>query len=174
MRSKQTSWNPAATYCFWLGRYPVGYIAYVWPLLSGHVNCGLFVCFYRCSYCCCSVAKFCLTLCDPMDCSMPGFPILHCLLEFAQTHVHWVGDAIQPSHPQLPSSPPALNLSQHQSLFQWVSSSHQVAKVLGVSASTSVLPMNIQGSLPLGSTSLIFLQFKAFSRVFSSTTIWRH
>ena len=59
-----------------------------------------------------------------------GSPVLQCLLEFAQTHVHWVGDAIQPSHPLTPASPPALNLSQHQGLFQWVGSSHQVAKVL--------------------------------------------
>ena len=69
-------------------------------------------------------------LCDPMDCSMPGFPVHHQLQELAQTHVHWVGDAIQPSHPLLLPSPPAFNLSQHQGLFQWVSSSHQVAKVL--------------------------------------------
>ena len=65
-----------------------------------------------------------------MDCSTPGFPVLHCLPELAQIHVHWVGDAIQLSHPLLPPSPPALNVSQHQGLFQWVSSSHQVAKVL--------------------------------------------
>ena len=80
--------------------------------------------------CCCSVAKSCPTLCEPMDCSMPGFPVLHQLPELAQTHVHWVSDAIQLSHPLSSPSPPALNLSQHQSLFQWVSSSHQVAKVL--------------------------------------------
>ena len=78
----------------------------------------------------CSVTKSCPNLCDPMDCSTPGFPVLHCLLEFAHTHVHWVGDAIQPSHPLLPSSPPTLNLSQHQGLFQWVGSSPQVAKGL--------------------------------------------
>jgi len=65
-----------------------------------------------------------------MDCSRPGFPVFHHLPEFAQTHVHRVGDAIQPSHPLLSPSPPALNLSQQQGLFQWVSSSHQVAKVL--------------------------------------------
>ena len=76
-----------------------------------------------------SVAKWCLTLCNPMDCSIPGFPVLHYLPEFAQTHVHWVGDAIQPSHPLLLPSP-ALNLAQHLGLFQWVSSSHQVTKVL--------------------------------------------
>ena len=76
-----------------------------------------------------SVAQSCLTLCDPMDCSMPGFPVHHQLLEFVQTHVHRVSDAIQPSHP-LSSTSPTFSLSQHQGLFQWVSSSHQVAKVL--------------------------------------------
>ena len=77
-----------------------------------------------------------------MDCSTPGFPVLHYLLEFAQTHVHWVGDASQPSHPLSPSSPLAVNLSQHQGLFQWDGSSHQVAKL---GASASVLPKNISG-----------------------------
>ena len=76
-----------------------------------------------------SVTQSCPALCDPMDHSTPGFPIHHQLLELAQTHVHWVSDAIQPSHP-LSSPSPAFNLSQHQSLFQWISSSHQVAKVL--------------------------------------------
>ena len=69
-------------------------------------------------------------LCDPMNCSMPGLPVHHQLPEFTQTHVHWVSDAIQPSHPLSSPSPPALNLSQQQSLFRWVSSSHQVAKIL--------------------------------------------
>jgi len=67
---------------------------------------------------------------DPIDGSTSGFPVLHHLLELAPTHVHWVSDAIQPSHPLLPPSPPASNLSHHQGLFQWVSSSHQMAKVL--------------------------------------------
>ena len=67
-----------------------------------------------------SVGQSCLTLCNPMDCSMPGVPVYHQLLEFNQTHVHWVGDSIQPSHPLLAPSPPAFNLSQHQGLFQWV------------------------------------------------------
>ena len=80
--------------------------------------------------CCCSVAKSCPTLCDPMDGSTPGLPVFHHLLEFTQTYVHWVSDAIQPSHSLLPASPPALNLSRHQGLFQWVGSLHQVAKVL--------------------------------------------
>ena len=77
-----------------------------------------------------SVAQSCLTLCNPMDCSTPGFPVHHQLPELAQTHIHWVSDAIQPSHPLLSLSPPAFNLCQHQVLFQWVSSLHQVAKVL--------------------------------------------
>ena len=86
--------------------------------------------FNRTTMFCCSGAKLCLTPCDPMDCSTPGFPVLHSLPEFAKTHVHWVDDAIQPSHPLSLTAPPAFNLSQHQGLFQWVSSSHQVAKVL--------------------------------------------
>ena len=69
-------------------------------------------------------------LCDPMGCSTTGFSVLHHLLDFAQIHVHWVSDAIQPSHPLLSPSPPALHLSQHQGLFQWVNSSHEVARVL--------------------------------------------
>ena len=80
--------------------------------------------------CCCWVAQSCPTLRDPMDCSTPGFPVLHHLPELAPTHVHWVGDAIQPSHPLLPPSPPAFNLSQHQGLFLRLGSLHQVAKVL--------------------------------------------
>ena len=77
-----------------------------------------------------SATQSCPTLCDPMDCSTPGFPVHHQLPELAQTHVHWVSDAIQPSRPLLSPCPPALNLSQHQGLFKWVSSSRQVAKVL--------------------------------------------
>ena len=77
-----------------------------------------------------SVAQSCLTLCNPKNCSTPGFPVYHQLPELMQTHAHWVGDAIQPSHPLSSPSPPAFSLSQHQGLFQWVSSSHQVAKVL--------------------------------------------
>ena len=77
----------------------------------------------------CLVAKSCLTLCDPMDCSIPGFPVLHCLPEFAQIHIDWVSDATLPSHPLQPSSPLAFSLSQHQGLFRWVGSLHQVVKV---------------------------------------------
>ena len=84
-----------------------------------------------------SVAQLCPTPWDPTDCSMPGFPVHHHLPELPQTHVHWTGDAIQPSHPLSSPSPPAFNLSQNQGLFQWVSSSHQVAKVLEFSFSIS-------------------------------------
>ena len=77
-----------------------------------------------------SVAQSCLTLCDPMNRSTPGLPVHHQFLEFTRTHVHRVGDAIQTSHPLLSPSPPAPNPSQHQSLFEWDNSLHEVAKVL--------------------------------------------
>ena len=77
-----------------------------------------------------SVAQSCLTICNPMSRSMPGLPVHHQLPEFTQIHVHWVCDAIQPSHPLSSPSPHAFNLSQHQGLFKWVSSLHEVAKVL--------------------------------------------
>ena len=108
-----------------------------------------------------SVAQSCLTLCDPMNRSMPGLPVHHQLLEFTQTHAHWVSDAIQLSHPLLSPSPPAPNPSQHQGLFQWVKSSHEVAKV---SASASVLPMNTQDWSLLRWTGWISLQSKGLSR----------
>ena len=79
---------------------------------------------------CCSVTQLFLTLCNSIYCSTPGLPILYYAPGFAQTQIHWVSDAIQPSHSLLPSSPPALNHSQHQGLFQWLNSLHQVTKVL--------------------------------------------
>ena len=88
------------------------------------VICLLWIC------CCCSVVKLCLTLYDPMDCSTPGFLVLHYLPEFAQIRVHWISNAIQPSHTLLSPYSFAFNLSQHQGLLQWVSFSHQVSKVL--------------------------------------------
>ena len=92
-----------------------------------------------------SVAQSCLTLCDPMSAK----PQASLSITISQS-LHWVGDVIQPSHPLSSPSPSAFNLSQHQGLFKWVSSLHQVTKVLGVSASASVLPMNIQDWFPLG------------------------
>ena len=82
---------------------------------------------------CCSVVQCCPTLCDPMDYSSPGFPVLYCLLELAEAHIHWVSDAIQPSCPLSSLSPPAFSLSQHQGLFQWMGFSHWIAKVLELS-----------------------------------------
>ena len=128
--------------------------------------------------CCCSVAKLCLTLRNPMDGSTPGSSVLHCLPQFAQIHVYWVGDAIQPSHPLLPPSLFALNLSQHQGLFQWVRS-FPMSRLFAsgdhsIGASASVLPMNIQDWLPLELTGLTSLQFKGLSGVLSSTTIQKH
>ena len=117
-----------------------------------------------------SVIQSCVTLCDPMGYSKPGFPVHHQLPEFPQTHVHRVGDAIQPSHPLLSPSPPAFNLSQHQGLFKWVSSGQSI----GVSASASVLPMKIQDWFPLGWTDCISLQPKGLSKVFSNTTVQKH
>ena len=90
-----------------------------------------------CMFPCCSVTKSCPTLCNPMDCSTLDFSVPHHLLEFTQVHVLWIGDAIQPSHPLSPPLPSALNLFQHQGLFQWAGSSHQVAKVLSFSFSIS-------------------------------------
>ena len=84
-----------------------------------------------------SVTQLCPTLCNPMNHSMPGLPVHHQLPEFTQTHAHWVGDAIQPCHPLLSPSPPAPNPSQHQGLFQWVNSPHEVAKVLEFQLSIS-------------------------------------
>ena len=122
--------------------------------------------------CCCLVTKSCLTLCNPMDCSMAVLPVLHHLQEFAQVHVHWIGDAIQPSHPLSPSSP-AFNLSQHRGLFQWVSSSHQAARVLEIQLQLQHQSFQwvFRVDFFLGLTGLISLQSKGLSRVFSNTTV---
>ena len=120
-----------------------------------------------------SVTHSCLTLCNPMSCSTPGLPVHQQTLEFIQTHVHWVGDAIQPSHPLLSPSPPAFNLSQHKGFFQLISSSHQLAKVFLLKRQHH--PSNKYSELiPLGLTNLISFQSKGLSRVFSNTTIQKH
>ena len=121
-------------------------------------------------HCCCSVAQLYLTLCKPMDCSMSGFPVLHYLLEFAQTHDHWVSVVIQPFHPLFSLSPlasifPSIRVFSMSWLFP-----------LGgqrIGASASVLPMNIQCWFLLGLTGLILLS-NGLPRVFSSITIQRH
>ena len=120
-----------------------------------------------------SVAQSCLTVCNPIDCSTPGLPVHHQLLEFTQTHVLWVGDAIQPSHPVVPFSfllqsfPPSGSFP----MSQFFASSGQS---IGVSASVSVLPMNTQGWSPLGWTGWISFQSKGLSRVFSTITVQKH
>ena len=106
-----------------------------------------------------------------MDCSTPGILVLHYLLELGQTHVHWVGDAIQPSLPQLSPSPSAFYLSQHQGLFHWVGSSRQVAKVLELQYQSFQWTLS-WFSLEL--TGLISLQSRGLSRVFSNTTVKKH
>ena len=121
-----------------------------------------------------SVTQSCPTLCNPMDRSTPGLPVHHQLPEFTQTHAHRVGDAIQPSHSLSSPSLPTFNLSQHQGLFKWESSSLSGGQSIGVSASTSVLPMNIQDRFPLGLTGWIALQSKGLSRVFSNTAVQKH
>ena len=120
-----------------------------------------------------SVAQSCPALCDPMNCSTPGLAVDHQLQEFTLTHVHRVGDAIQPSHLLSSPSPPAHNPSQHLSLFQWVSSSHEVAKVLEFQLQHQLLPKNTQG-WSLEWTGWISLQSKGLSRVFSNATVQKH
>ena len=91
-----------------------------------------------------SIAQSCPTLCDPMDCSTPGLPVYHQLPEFTQIHVHWVSDAIQPSHPLSSPSPPTFNFSQHQGLFRWISSLHQEAALQVDSLPTELSGKHIQ------------------------------
>ena len=112
-------------------------------------------------------------LCNPMNRSTPGLPVYHQLLEFTQTHVHWVGDAIQPSHPVIPfsSCPQSFPASGSFQMSQLLASGGQS---IGVSTSTSVLPMNTKDWSPLGRTGWISLQSKGLSRVFSNTTVQKH
>ena len=118
----------------------------------------------------CSVTQSCLTLCNLIDCSTSGFPVHHQLPELAQTHVHWAGDAIQPSHPLLSPSP-TFNLSQHQGPFKWVSSSHQVGRVLEFQLQHESLQWIFRTDFLW--TGLI-LQSKGLARVFSNATIQKH
>ena len=132
-------------------------------------KCGCHVWVFQFS----SVAQSCRTLCDPMNCTTPCLPVHHQLLEFTQTHVHRVGDAIQPSHPlSFPS--PAPNPSQHQDLFQWVNSSHEVAKVLEFQLQHPSFQWTPRTGSPLGWTGWISLQSKGLSRVFSSPIVQKH
>ena len=119
------------------------------------------------------VVQSCTTLRHPMDWSMPGFPVHHQLVEFFQTHVHWVSDAIQPSHLlSSPSPPPSIFPSIR--VFSRSQIFTSGGQSIGVSASASVLPMNIQDWFSLGLTGLISLQSKGLSRIFSNTTVQKH
>ena len=119
-----------------------------------------------------SVAQLCPTLCDPKDCSTPGLPVYHQLPELTQTHVHWVGDAIQASHPLSTPSPPVFPASFPASgSFQMSQFFASGGQSIRVSASASILPMNIQDWFPLGSTGWISLLSKRLSRGFSNTTV---
>ena len=126
---------------------------------------------HACSVQSSSVTQSCPTLCDPMDCSTPGLPVHHQLAEFTQTNVHWVGDAIQPSHPLFSFPLQSFPASGSFIMSQFFVSGGQS---FGASAAASVLPMNIQGWFPLGLTHLISLLSKGVSKVFSSTTIKKH
>ena len=121
-----------------------------------------------------SVVQSCPTLCDPMDCSKEGFPVHHKLPELAQTHVHWVSDAIQACHPLSSPFPPVFNLSQHQGLSQWVSSSHQVAKVLELQLQHQSFQWTFRVDFLYDWSLLISLLSKGLSRAFSNTTVQKH
>ena len=122
----------------------------------------------------CSVTQSSPTFCSPMDYSSSCFPVLHYPPEFAEIHVHWVSDAIWPSHPLSSHSPPALNLSQTSGSFPMSQLLTWGGQSIGSSASTSIFQTNIQAWFPLGLTRLIFLQSKKLSRVSSSTTFQKH
>ena len=158
--SIMTHIHPILSYRIWCPESPL--CSFCSSLTS---TLSLFCCYY-------SVAKLCPTLCDPMDCSKPGSPVLHNLLEFVQIHTHWVDDAIQPSHPLLPLFSFCLQSFPASGSFpmsQFFSSGGQSIRA---SALARVLPMNIQGWFPLGLTGLISLLSKGLSRVSFSTTIW--
>ena len=121
-----------------------------------------------------SVTQLCPTLCDPMNHSTPGLPVHHQLPEFTETHVHRVSDPIQPSHPLSSPAPIAPNPSQHQSLFQWVNSSHEVAKVLEFQLQHHSFQRNPRAISPSEWTGWLSLQSKRLSRVFSNTTVQKH
>ena len=137
------------------------------------LNTNIFLSIYSVG-CPCLVTQSCPTLCNPMDCSTPGFPVLHHLLEFAQTQFSRVGDAIQPSCPlssPLSSCLQSFPISGTFPMSRLFSSGGQIIET---SASASVLPMDIQGWFPLGLIGLISLLSKGLSRVFSSTTVQKH
>ena len=121
-----------------------------------------------------SFTQSCPTLCNPMDCSTPGLPVHSQFLDFTQTHVHWVGDAIQTSHPLSYLSPPTFQSFPASGSFQMSQFFTSGGQSIGVSASASVLPMNIQDWFPLGWIDWISSQSKRLWRVFSNTAVQKH
>ena len=175
-RSKGSIPNEVSTYSGTSIRYTILYM-HLLPETT-HIPTHNHTCVYTCAcvytyICISSVTQLCPTLCNSMNRSMPGLPVYHQLPEFTQTHVHWVGDAIHPSHPLSSPSPPALSLSQPGS-FQMSHPFSSGGQSIRVSASTSVLPMNTQDWSPLGWTGCISLQSKGLARVFSNTTVQKH
>ena len=165
------SFSYSILWCAWVWFF-VLYFDYIYTHIWKSLSLPVLYCYFYFCLAFSLVAQLCLTLCETMDCSTPGFLVHHQLQELTQTHVHWVREAIQPSHSLLSPSPLAFDLSQHQGFFQRVSSLHQVAKVLKFQLQhQSFQWMNW---FPLGLTGWISLQSKWLSRVFSNTTVQKH
>ena len=168
------SFSYSILWCAWVW-FLVLFFDYIYTHIWKSLSLPVLYCYFYFCLAFSLVAQLCLTLCETMDCSTPGFLVHHQLQELTQTHVHWVRDAIQPSHSLLSPSPLAFNLSQHQGFFfsmsQFFASGGQSIEV---SASASVLPMNVWNWFPLGLTGWISLQSKWLSRVFSNTTVQKH
>ena len=166
---------PSPFNCFWIqvnvtgGKWMMGRV--LAARKSG--KCSFHFYFFWSTGCCCSVPKSCPTLCDSMDCSMLGFPVLHHLLKFAQTHDNWVSDTIQSSHPLLPLLLlPSILPASASFPMNWLFTSG--GQSTGASGSASVLPRNIQDWFPLGLTGLTSLLSKGLTGVFSSITVQKY
>ena len=133
---------------------------------------GLLICWFYPQFS--SIPQLCLTLCDPRGHSTPGFPVHHQLPKLAQTHVHQVSDTIQPSHLLSSPSPPAFTLSQHQGLFKWVSSSHQVTKGLELQLQHQSFQWIFRTDFLVGQTGWNSLKSKGLLAVFSNTTVQKY
>ena len=145
-----------------------------WATVHGITKSQTWLSNWHFHLCCCSVAKSCPTPFDSMDCSTPGFPVFHSLLELVQIHAHWVGDAIQPSRPLLSPFPSCLPSFPAKGSFLMSQLFTSIGWNIGASASTSVLPMNIQDWLPLELTRLISLQSKDSWESIPNTTVQKH
>ena len=161
--------DKSSTFCICVYIYINLKRSIIFITLSSH---QMHICISSYILCCCSATKSSLTLWNPMNCSMPSFPVLHYFQEFAQTDVHWVSDATQPSNPVTPFSCPQSFPASGSFPVSWLFTSG--CQSIGASPSASFLLMKIQSWFPLALTGLISLQSKELSRVFSSTTLWKH